>query len=759
MDSKLNNYKKRARVRPDGEVKVTGKLKYLTDLSFPQMLCGKILRSSYPHAKIISINTEEALKLSGVKAVVTYRDVPGINGFGLIMPDQPVFCEDKVRYVGDAIAAVAADSLEVAEQALQLIRVEYEALPIVDDPVKALELEAPLLYPDGNVLHRAGYEIGDVNDGFSTCAAVVEETYHVPRQMHAYMETEGGVIVPEANGGITVYVGTQHGYKDRFQLARILAIPEESIRIVSSPIGGSFGGKDELNIQPYGALLALATGVPVKIHNTRKESVIAGIKRHPMQIKMKTGVNAQGKLVAHKVEIVADTGAYSTLGPAILDFAVEHATGPYMIPHVTIDGVSVFTNNGVSGEFRGFGGNQITFALESQIDRLAEKLAIDPVELRRRNIRHATDLGPMGHRIAETDGASYVLEAIARSANENITDGNPDKWKKRGSGIAITMHGGGLGYGRLDPAGGRLSFTKDGKIEIAFGFEEIGQGILAVIQAIVTEEFGCGAKDLSIVIGDTALVPHTGSTTASRGTSMVWLAVQKMKHNFQQQMLGLAAQATGKPAENLVMGEGGIWQQASPELVITYQALAEEGMQEPIVVSTSFDFPTTPDTVDGGHFLYAFAGILAQVEVDLLTGKVKVIGLDQVVSAGPVVNELGYKGQIEGGGVMALGFTLMEDAIMKDGRYLTENLDSYLIPNITDVPINLDVQAIEQLAEGDVYGPRGVGEIGSVGVAPAIVKAIHDATGHWVNQLPVTSEEILQAVSRRGEKQWSKVNQ
>ena len=231
------------------------------------------------------------------------------------------------------------------------------------------------------------YKNGHVEEAFTQCAFIVEETYELPRQMHAYMETEGGVIVPEEDGSITVYAGTQHGFKDRFQLSRILGLPERMIRIISSPMGGSFGGKDELNIQPYGALLALATGCPVKIHNSRPESVKAGLKRHPMMITAKTGADANGHILAHQVKIVADTGAYATLGPAVLDFSVEHAAGPYIIPNIETEGVSVFTNNGVSGEFRGFGGNQITFALEGQMDRLADLLKMDPIEFRRRNLR------------------------------------------------------------------------------------------------------------------------------------------------------------------------------------------------------------------------------------------------------------------------------------------------------------------------------------------------------------------------------------
>ncbi|MFF2876001.1 xanthine dehydrogenase subunit D [Gottfriedia sp. NPDC057991] len=744
------------RIRPDGLSKVSGEMKYLTDLSFPNMLYGKVLRSTEPHAEILSISIEEAEKLSGVRAIVTYKDIPGLNGFGLIFPDQPVFCKDRVRYVGDAIAAIAADTEEIAEQALHLIKVEYRKLPVIDSPELALRLDSPKLHEQGNILHQSKYQKGDVEQGFRDCSTVVEETYDLPRQMHAYMETEGGIIVPETNGNLTVYVGTQHGFKDRFQLARILNIPEENIRVISSPMGGSFGGKDELNIQPYGALLALKTKCPIKIHQSRSESVKSGLKRHPMKITMKTGVNENGEIVAHKVKIIADTGAYATLGPAVLDFAIEHAPGPYIIPNIEIEGLSVFTNNGVAGEFRGFGGNQITFALEGQIDRLAKKLKMDPIKFRLKNLRKTNDLGPLGQQVVPTNGAYDVLSQISKSPilNKQNDKEVSQNWKVYGKGIALTMHGGGLGVDRIDPSGGRLTFTRKGKIEAAFGFEECGQGILAVIETLLINEFNCSVQDIKIIIGDTDLVPISGSSTASRATSMVWHSLKRMEASFKTQLLELAQKVTRVPINILKMGPNGIWMKVNgreDKLMMTYKELAQKmPRKQEIIVQTSFDFPISPDAIVGGsHYLYSFASVLAQVEVDLLTGKTKIIRLDQSVAAGPVVNPLGYKGQIEGGGAMALGYTLMEDSIMEKGLYVSDNFDTYLIPTICDVPYQLNVAPIESLEDEDSFGPRGVGEIGTVAVAPAIARAIFDATGCWINKLPISPEYLLKLINSR----------
>ncbi|MFB5265568.1 xanthine dehydrogenase subunit D [Paenibacillus enshidis] len=756
------NSGKRWYQRPDGPDKVAGKLQYLTDLSLPGMLYGRVLRSMYPHARILSLDTSAAEQLEGVHAVLAHCDVPGMNLFGIATPDQPVFCDTVVRYTGDAIAAVAAETPQIAAAALQLIAVEYEELPVMDSPEAALAPDAVLLHPQGNVLHRTEVKRGSAEEAFRTCAYIVEETYCTPRQMHTYMETEGGLFVPEADGRLTVYAATQHGYKDRMQLSRILDMPEESIRVVSSPIGGSFGGKDELNVQPYGSLLALRCKRPVKMHNSRKESVRAGLKRHPMKIEMRTGTDADGRLIAHQVRITADTGAYATLGAPVLNFATEHSMGPYNIPHVDVEGISVYTNNGVSGEFRGFGGNQAIFAMEGQMDRLAEKLGMDPWEFRRINLRASSDPGPLGQRILQTEGLAQVWEAVEKSElwqrKHSLKLQDTPPWIKKGVGAAIAMHGAGLGYGIPDPAGGRLSLTAVGKIEAAFSYEEFGQGLVATLEMMLLDIFACSAADLSIVIGDTDKVPHSGSSTASRSTTMAWMALQRLKAPFISKIKTIASALSGVPEERLVTGSGGVWEMPTEHgtdgsfnkepggnPLVTYAQIAAAADEE-LIFDTKFDYPTTPDNIVGGHYLYTYAAIITEVEVNMLSGEVKLLDTKHVVAAGPVINPMGYLGQIEGGSVMALGFTLTEDAVMAGGRYLTPNLDTYIIPTICDIHTSLEVEAIQELPEGDPYGPRGIGEVGSVALAPAMAAAIHQATGVWVNRLPINREQLIRPV-------------
>ncbi|SDX78708.1 xanthine dehydrogenase subunit D [Paenibacillus sp. CF384] len=746
--------KERWRVRPDGPDKVTGKLAYLTDRTTPGMLFGRVLRSPYPHARILAIRTERAKQLPGVHAVLTHADIPGLNGYGIAIQDQPVLCWDRVRYVGDTVACVAAESALLAEQALALIEVDYEELPIMDSPSKAMAADAVKLHPKGNILHQTEFARGDIGEGFANCVHIVEETYISPRQMHTYMETEGGLFVPEADGRLTVHSPTQHGFMDRLQLSRITALPETAIRILSSPIGGSFGGKDELNVQPYGALLALKTNRPIKIHNSRQESVRAGLKRHPMTITMKTGMDGNGTILAHQVLITADTGPYATLGAEVLHFATEHVIGPYRYGTLDVQSVSVYTNNGMSGEFRGFGGNQAIFALEGQMDRLAEACGMEPWAFRLLNMRKPDDPGPFGHPIAPTDGARQVWDATAASPLwqekqqvQRFTSSEP--WLHTGIGAAFIMHGAGLGAGIPDPAGGRLVLAGDGVIEAHFGYEECGQGLLASLELMLIEQFGFASTDLRLIIGDTDAVPDSGSTTASRATTMMWKSLQKLRSPFISGLLGAAAELLSLPEEGLRVGEGGIWRkgeasEGSGILLLSYKALADGAAGRDIRAETKFAFPTTTFPRSGAHYLYTFAAVVVKVEVNTLTGRVHVLEQYHAVAAGPVVNPQGYLGQIEGGSIMALGYALTEEALMHEGRYLTTNLDNYFIPTIKDANGTVHVEAIEELPEGDDYGPRGVGEIGSVGVAPAILAAVHDATGKRLNKLPIDPLELLE---------------
>ena len=740
----------RWRARPDAAEKARGAGGYLTDLSAPGMVHARILRAGVPHARIVSIDTSAAEALHGVVAVVTHRDVPGLNAYGIVIQDQPALCADRVRYPGDAVAAVAAETPEIAAQALGLIRVTYAPLPVIDDMEAALAPGAIPLHGESNLLHTTEFVSGDADAAFAGAARIVRATYETPRQMHGFLETEGGIVIPEPDGRLTVKIAGQHGRRDRLQLARILGWPEERIRVISTPSGGAFGGKDELTVQPAACLLAVKCGRPVRLRLSREESAIAGWKRHPMRITMETAADAGGRLAAHRVRIVADTGAYASLGPAVLLTATENAVGPYVIPNVDLGGRLAYTNNAVAGAFRGFGANQATFALECQMDRLADALGLDRLEFRRRNLRDKADRGAFGQTVVTCDGARDVAAALAgsrlwadRGAARDRRD--PSGRYRWGTGLALSMQGNGLGSLLDDPGGGRLTLRGDGRIEAAFSLEEFGQNAVGAIVEAGAAILGVAPEDMAYQLADTDLAPDTGSSTASRGLVITVQALQRMREPFTRAVIEAAAAVLGDPAATLALGPGGIHRSGANAPALTFAALA--AAHGPIGVDCEpFQFPKGHDATVNCRFVFAFAGAVARVRVDTWTGAVKVEALDHACAAGPVVSPLGYLTQIEGAAVQALGFALTEDTVCAGAHVTTPNFDRYLMPTIADAPPDMAVHALETLEPDDPVGPRGVGEMGVAAAAPAIVNAIADATGVRTLTLPVTPARLLAAL-------------
>ncbi|MBP1860136.1 molybdopterin cofactor-binding domain-containing protein [Rhizobium herbae] len=746
-------YGDRWHVRPDGPAKVAGTFAYLTDHRTPDMLVGRILRAGIPHARILSIDTSAAEALPGVAAVVTHRDIPGDNAFGIVIQDQPAFCFDTVRYAGDAVAAVAAVDARTAERALALIRVDYAPLPVVTDPRTALLPDAQAVHDGGNLQCALSFSKGDIETGFAHAAHVIEATYETPRQMHGFMETEGGHAFVDEDEILTVCAGGQHGSRDRLQLSRILAMPEDRIRVVTSPTGGAFGGKDELTVQPALALLALKTGRRVRLQLDRAESVTAGTKRNPMTIRMRTACDREGMLLAQEVEVIGDAGAYVSLGAAVLETALEHACGPYVVAHVASSGRLAYTNNGVCGAFRGFGANQMTFAVECQMDRLAAVCGLDPLDMRRRNLRQPGMPGTLGQRVAPSERLAEMLTAAQADSLWRKPGGlSPDGSEVLGIGMALNYQGNGLGTLPPDPAGGGLRLAPDGMIEALYGLDEMGQGLLASVQAAVSSALGCARADIRAVTGDTAATPESGSTTASRGTYVVWKAAALAAPEFSQNILTGAAGVLKRPVSQLVLMAGGIGERGSNSGVplLNFRQLADAlGPDALPSVSTSFDFPKTEYQYGNARFLFAFGATLARVAVSRITGQVRVLDLVQHTAAGPVLDAAAYLGQIEGGGLQGLGFTLSEDAIMENGLFVTGNLDSYMLPGIADAPETLRVHALETLDADDPFGPRGVGELGIGAVTPAVANAVANAIGIWPVCTPFDPQMLLDTMEGR----------
>lgn len=738
--------------RPDVAPKISGQMPYLTDKRSPDMLVGRILRAGLPHARIISIDTSAAEALDGVIAVVTHRDIPGENAFGIVVQDQPAFCFDKVRHAGDIVAAVAALDAQTAEAALALIKVEYEPLPTVADPEAALAEDAPTVHAGGNLQTILDFSRGDVATGFEKATHIIERTYVTSRQMHGFMETEGGYAQLETDGTLAVFAGGQHGARDRLQLSRILAMPEDRIRVVTSPTGGAFGGKDELTVQPALALLAMKSGRPVRIQLSRAESVVAGIRRHPMTIRMRTGCDANGRLVAQHVDVLADAGAYASLGPGVLETALEHSAGPYAVENVTTRGRLAYTNNGLCGAFRGFGANQMTYAIECQMDLLAERCGLTPLEIRRRNLRQAGTPGYLGQVVAPSERLGEMLDAAAGSPLWSAAIDHDDPDEISGVGMALNYQGNGLGSVVPDPAGGRLRLTERGTIEAAYGLDEMGQGLLTSIKAAVASELGCHRDDVEPLIGDTKLAPDSGSTTASRGGYVVWQVAKAASRRFVPDLLAAASGLLGRPAESLRLGPRGFMDVGSNsgDLLLSYRDLARSLAPSDLPEATvAFDFPKTDYTAGNARYIFAFGACLARVAVNRITGAVRVLDIHQHTAAGPIIDVAAYLGQMEGGAVQGLGFTLTENAIMNDGRYLTTNLDTYMLPGIRDTAASMSVFALEDLDKGDELGPRGAGELGIGAITPAIANAVADAIGFRPQTIPFSPEAILDAMRER----------
>lgn len=736
MQTERLRYIGRSVPRVDGPEKVTGATRYMTDLTFPNACYGRVKRVPHPHARIRRIDTSKAEAMPGVICVVTAQDIPGLNGFGIVTPDQPVLIAegDKTRCFGDPVALVAAETEELAAQALDLIEVIYDELPVVDDPLLAMLPGAPRVHEKGNIHLKTTVRRGDVEAAFAACDLIVEHTYYSPRQMHAFLETEGGWARQDPDGVITIWCPAQAAYRDLLQLSRIFALAPKMIREIGSPLGGAFGGKDELTVQHYLGLLAMKSGGrPVKMHYKREESVIAGMKRHPFIVYMKTGLKADGTILANRCFAVADTGAYASLGGPVVNLAIEHCCGPYRVPNVDLQGFCVYTNNGIAGAFRGFGVQQVCSAIETNLDEAAELLGLDPVELRLKNAYRRGDTASIGHTLQTSVGIIPVLEEMQRLDlwvnRERYRAAPTAPWKRRGVGVATSMHGTGLGVGIPDYGAAGIEIHPDGSFTVYLAPQEIGAGNTTTYAMFAAEALQVEIERVKVVQGDTGLVPDGGTVTASRSTytggKAILIAAEKMRAAIAQ--VGAANQP----------------------YAAVYQALVAAG--KPTRVEGSFLWPQADKAIEGvfglPHHVYGYAGHVALVEVDTLTGETQVLEVDAVIDCGRVINPQGLEAQSEGGVVMGMGYALMEDTVIEQGRFKTRNMSTYIIPTAVDVPIVRTVP-VEEYEETGPFGAKGIGEVTMVPIIPAITNAIYDATGARCYHLPATPERVHQAMQR-----------
>mgnify|MGYP000029315696 FL=1 len=750
--------------RVDAKEKVTGRAKFVRDIVFPGMLYGKMVRSSYPHAKIVKIDTSEAEKIPGVVAIVTAKDIPGKNIVPLIIGDEPFLAEDRVLFYGEPVAAIAAISEEIAEEAAKKVKVEYEPLDPVLDVLKAIEPDSPKLHNYGNIASSYRIIKGDVEEGFKNADVVVEHVYKTHHQEQAYLEPQGMIAVPNPDDSITVYGTMQCPYYVQNAVSAVLGYPRHRVRIIQTTTGGGFGGKEDIPSRIAGitALLAYKAKKPVKLVYTRDEDILVTSKRHPAIIKYKSGVTKDGKLVAIKIEMYYDAGAYATLSPAVLWRGIVHAVGPYKCPNISIEAYAVTTNRMPSGAFRGFGEPQVVFAHETQMDELAEKLGMDPAEFRLLNVLESGDATATGQIVKDIGLKETLLKALEMSDWKNKRK-EYEMWNsrerrfKKGIGISCAFYGVSLGASgkHLDGAGAVVQVTPDGGVIVAVGTTEMGQGMKTVLTQIAAEEFGISIDDVYLMETDTAVVPDSGPTVASRSTLMSGNAIRdacrKIKHN----LLKVAAQILSEDESNLRFENGFIVSTENPDKKVSFKEAASEGYKQRLQLAATGWYKASPTSFDKetGHgdayITYSYATHITEVIVDTATGKVKPTHIVAVHDSGKIINPVLAEGQVQGGVVQGLGYALMEEIIEnKEGIPLNANFTDYLIPTSMDVP-DIDVAFVETHYEEGPYGAKGLGEVPLLAYPPSLTNAIYHATGARLYEIPATPERVYFAIKKR----------
>lgn len=738
--------------------KVSGQAKYCNDLSFPNMLWGKVLRSPHPHALIRSIDTSEAQKLPGVEAVITAKDTLGIKYIVMGPPfeDKYPLAVDKVRYVGDEIAAVAAINEEVAQLALDLIKVEYELLPAVFDPEEAVKENAPVIHDhvSNNIAAKAERNYGNVEKGFAESDYIFEDRFVCQAQSHTCIEPRSCLSFFDADGCLNMWSSTQSPYFIRKELAHILSMPISKVKIHRVFVGGGFGARSKIcEDEAISALLAQKTGKPVKITLTREEEMATTRIRHPMVIYLKTGVKKDGTFVARYMKIITENGAYNHTGPAITGFAAMIAASLYRVKEVKVDTQTVYTNKHVGGPFRGYGNPQVTFAIESQLDLIANKLGIDPVDIRIHNANRPGDVTPCGW-VIKSCGLAECLE----KARDEIG------WREKraantpgvGLGIASLIHcSGAYVYADGDFSAAFVKVYHDGQVEVSCGSADIGTWSNTTLSQIAAEVLGVPLKDVTMLSMDTESTPVDMGSWGSRTIFTAGNAVLKAAKDSKEQILEGAAKLLKCEASLLNIREvEGVVSVVDPkgssvslgEAVLASssrigQSVYGRGHYEPDTELINRQFGT-------GNIAaaYTFAAQAVELSVEQDTGKVKLLNLVGAHDVGQAINPIAVEGQIEGGIVQGVGYGLMEKHKYDNGRVVTASLMDYKIPTAMDIPHIVPIMVDSEDKEGP-FGAKGVGEPGLVPVAPALANAVYNATGVLVKNLPLNPENVFFAIT------------
>ncbi|CAL9587811.1 putative xanthine dehydrogenase subunit D [Streptomyces sp. enrichment culture] len=766
-------------LRPDGTLKVTGEFAYSSDMWHEDMLWGQILRSTVAHAEIVSLDTAEALATPGVYAVMTYDDLPAeVKHYGLEIRDTPVLAHGKVRHHGEPVAIVAADHPETARRAAAKIKVEYRELPVITDEASATAPDAVLIHehrddhhighvPHSNIVHRQPIVRGDVTAARGRADVIVEGEYTFGMQDQAFLGPESGLAVPEEDGGVHLYIATQWLHSDLRQIAPVLGLPEDKVRMTLAGVGGAFGGREDLSMQIHACLLALRTGKPVKIVYNRFESFFGHVHRHPAKLYYEHGATADGKLTHVKARIVLDGGAYASASPAVVGNASSLGVGPYAVDDVDIEAIALYTNNPPCGAMRGFGAVQACFAYEAQMDKLAARLGMDPVELRQRNAMEQGTLLPTGQPVDSPAPVAELLRRVkamplpperqwessegadVRQLPGGLSNTTHGEGVVRGVGYAVGIKNVGFSEGFDDYSTARVRMEVVGGEPVATvhtAMAEVGQGGVTVHAQIARTELG--VNQVTIHPADTR-VGSAGSTSASRQTYVTGGAIRHACELVREKVLDLGRRKLGSyhPAwahAELLLEGGKVVTDGGEVLADLVDVLGDEAVE---VEEEWRHRPTEPfDLRTGqgnGHVQYSFAAHRAVVEVDTELGLVKVIELACAQDVGKALNPLSVVGQIQGGTTQGLGMAVMEEILVdpKTAKVRNPSFTDYLIPTILDTP-TIPVDVLELADDHAPYGLRGVGEAPTLSSTPAVLAAIRAATGLELNRTPVRPEHL-----------------
>ena len=770
--------------RMDAPSKVAGRLQYAADMVLPRMLHMQVLRSPHPHAEIVGIDTREAERLPGVECVVTSADVPGKDGFGVFVHDQPVMARGKVRYVGEAVAAVAAEDERTARRAVSLIRVEYRELPGIFSPEDALKEGAPVIHdcaPD-NVVKHIPVRKGDVREGFAAADLILKQTFSTQQVEHAYLEPEAGLAYVDHDDVVTVVSPSQNITHHRNMLAGILVLPINKVRFIMSPVGGGFGGKEDMIYQGMLALAAMKTHRPVRLVFTREESIASTAKRHPAHVTYRMGLTNEGRITAIEFRLLSDGGAYAMSSEGVMRKAAILSCGPYEVENIEVDATAVYTNNTPSGAFRTFGAMQAQFATESMMDMAAESLGLDPFAIRKINRMRAGSLTHTRQRLGSAsigdvlaaaervsrweDGAPCVrggergdlggpgtrkpctLGARLGDASDALSQGAgpPHPRKRRGRGMAASWYGIAR-TATVDRAGAWVEIDDGGTAKVVTGVTEIGEGILTLLAQVAAEEIGISPDSVTLGDNDTARSPEAAHAGATRQTYMIGNAVALACQEARKRLFTEIADYWEVDIDRLQAFNGELSVREANKRMPMAEAVAICKARGVVPVGsghfTSHGTGLDPEAGTGRPWqAYVFGAQVAEVEVDVLTGEVQVLGIWAAHDVGRAINPQGVEGQIEGGVVQGLGQALMEDYQTVGGRTTTHGFAKYILPMSLDVP-DITSVLIEDRDPLSPLGAKGIGEPALVPTAPAIMNAIYDAVGVRILSLPATPEKIV----------------